>query len=563
MRRIRFAFRRTLPSTLAAVAAVAVLVLGASPVAALGNPPRSSPTFVAPGLLRQMQTNPGRQVPVIVQLRASATSPRNNVQAAQVALGLIRQNGHGGAALGIIRGASGAMNAAAITALAHDPRVAAIYEDVPVRRRDGTSPLGTAYQAEINATAVWQQGGSGRGVTVAVLDSGIAQDADLTRPSNRILTAVNFADQLPAGVQDPGGHGTHVAGIIAGNGTNSNGEYEGVAPNANLVDVRVLNAQGNGSASSVIAGLQWVVAHARDYGVRVVNLSFGAPSITDYEHDPIAAAAEIAWLRGLTVIAAAGNAGFNNVETPGIDPFVITVGGVDDNATANLADDAVPTWTAWGTPQNSTSKPDVVAPGRRIVSIRDAGSTLDLQLPDHVVTATNGATYFRLSGTSMATGVVSGLAALLLEAHPTLTPAQVKAILMGTAAPFGQSTGLTVPNPAVGRGITDAQASIASAAASSANVRLRLADPAANSVYQLLYGLPLAWKDPAFGGVDWTQQNWANLIWDDETWDNLIWDSFDWNNLIWDSLGWSDLIWDTATWSDLIWDAGVVATPLD
>ena len=558
-----FPTRRVLPRILAAAAAVLVLVVGASPVAAVSNPSRTSPTFVAPNLLRQMQANPGSRLRIIVQLRATATTPRNDVQAAQLALGLIRQNGLGGAALGIIRGASGAMNAAAITALAHDPRVAAIYEDVPVRRRDGFSQLGTAYPAEVNAPAVWQQGGSGHGVTVAVLDSGIAQDMDLTSQGNRILTAVNFADPLSAGVQDPGGHGTHVAGIIAGNGTRSNREYVGIAPNANLVDVRVLNALGNGSASSVIAGLQWVVAHAHDYGIRVANLSFGAPASVDYQHDPIAAAAEIAWLRGVVVIAAAGNTGINNVESPGIDPYVITVGGIDDNATQILGDDAVPSWTAWGTPQNSTSKPDIVAPGRRIVSIRVPGSTLDQQLPDHVVAAANGTTYFRLSGTSMATGVVSGVTALLLEAHPTLRPAQVKAILMGTADAFGQSTGLAVPNQTVGKGITDVLGSIAAASESTADTRLRVADPAASGLYQLLYGQPLNWKDPAYAGVDWTQQTWSNLIWDDQTWDNLIWDSFNWNDLIWDSLSWNNLIWDSASWSDLIWDTTSAGTALD
>ena len=151
-------------------------------------------------------------------------------------------------------------------------------------------------------------------MTVAVLDSGVAADPDLVQPVNRILASVNFADQRP--VSDPGGHGTHVAGIIAGNGNRSAGEFVGIAPQANIVDVRVLGRTGSGRISSVVAGIQWVLAHRADYNIRVINMSFGAPVNVSYRTDPMSAAVEIAWRRGLIVIAASGNSGNANRTRP-------------------------------------------------------------------------------------------------------------------------------------------------------------------------------------------------------------------------------------------------------
>jgi serine protease AprX len=499
-----------------------------------------------------MAADPNGLVPVILQLRAPHGPAARTVdnQAAATALGLLRQHGKAGSALGILSGASGRLNATAIRALANNPNVAAIYEDVPLRRRAvSDANLVSAYPAAVNAPAAWQQNTTGAGITVAVLDSGIDPDADL---AGRILTSVNFADPLTT-TPDPGGHGTHVAGIIAGDGTNSAGQYIGVAPQANLVDVRVMDAQGNASASSVIAGIQWTVSHAGQYGIRVVNLSLGGLPLTDYAHDPVAAAAEIAWLRGLVVVVAAGNTG-TAVDTPGIDPFLLTVGALDDQGTPALQDDTLPTWTGWGVPVRGTPKPDIVAPGRRIVSIRAPGSTLDVLNPDRVVTATNGATYFRLSGTSMAAGVASGVIALLLQAHPSLKPNQVKAILTGTAAPFGQLTAAAVPGPIAGRGILDQQAASAALAAMGANYGLRVADPAAHSLYPLLNGQPLVWKDPTLNGIDWSQYNWSNLVWDDAAWDNLSWDAFSWDSLLWDALAWNDAAWDALAWNDAAWD---------
>jgi serine protease AprX len=532
---------------------------------ALAGPGLSAPRSAAagsaapidPALQQQMQANPLQPLPVILEMEHVA-SPLSgaNAQLAQQALALLQLNGQGQAALPLLASAAGLANAAGITALSLAPGVAYIHFDAPVRAHDGAAAhdtnLVTAYPRAVNADRVWAMGRTGQGVTVAVLDSGITRDADLVQPTDRILASVNFADPLGR-LADPGGHGTHVAGTIAGNGTRSNGQYIGIAPGANLVDVRVLDANGNGRVSSVVLGIQWALDHRAQYNIRVLNLSLGAQPPATYRLDPMAAAAEIAWLRGLVVVAAAGNSG-GAPDSPGADPYVITVGATDDQATATVGDDLLGWFSAYGTPVGSTPKPDIVAPGRRIVSLRAPGSTLDRLLPDRVVTASNGATYFRLTGTSMATGVVSGVVALLLQQQPALTPDQVKAVLTGTARAFGPTSGVS-PNPAAsGAGSIDAYMAVTGGTRSPANRGHRPADPTARSVYPAVYGRPLAWLNPQANGIAWSLLTWSTLSWDNLAWDNLAWDDFAWDNLAWDNLAWDNIAWDSTRWSNLAWD---------
>jgi serine protease AprX len=433
------------------------------------------------------------------------------------------------------------------------------------------SPGAAVYPQEVKADRLWSQGTTGRGVTVAVLDSGVAADPDLVSPTSRILASVNFADQRS--VADPGGHGTHVAGIIAGNGTRSAGEFVGVAPEANIVDVRVLSSTGSGRISSVVRGIEWVLAHRVTYNIRVMNLSFGAPTATSYRTDPMSAAVEIAWRQGLVVVAAAGNSGpgRDTVASPGIDPYVITVGAADDHATATPRDDTLAPFSSWGT-ADSNPKPDLLAPGRRIVSIRVQGSALDSLFPDHVVAAHNGSTYLRLSGTSMATPVVSGAAALLLQARPNLSPDQVKALLVGTAQPFGQDSGTALPDPAAGgKGLLDALAAVQGQASggssttaslpgtalgtSLANRGLRPADTFARAMFRVLYGSPLRWKNQTLDGLAWGTASWDSVAWDSIAWDNSNWDSIAWDSIAWDNYSWDSIAWDSVAWDSVAWDS--------
>ena len=432
------------------------------------------------------------------------------------------------------------------------------------------------YSHVVNADQLWSQGTTGRGVTVSVLDSGVAADPDLVQPANRILASVNFADQRL--VSDPGGHGTHVAGIVAGNGGRSDGQFVGVAPEANIVDVRVLSSTGSGRISSVVRGIEWVLAHQATYNIRVLNLSFGAPASTSYRTDPMSAAVEIAWRRGLVVVVAAGNGGpaRGTVASPGIDPYAITVGATDDQGTISPRDDTLAPFSSWGS-ADSNSKPDLVAPGRRIVSIRVPGSALDRLFADRIVTASTGATYIRMSGTSMATPVVSGAVALLLQRRPSLTPDQVKAILVASTQPYGQDTGVALPDPSAdGSGLLDALAAVQSdgAAKSSgtggiglpnsvpladslvarANRGLRPADSFARSLLPVLRGIPLRWKDPTLGGIDWTALTWDSIAWDSVAWDNFAWDSIAWDSIAWDSIAWDSIAWDSIAWDTFTLD---------
>src|SRR5437879_5705767 len=403
-----------------------------------------NPAKIDPALRALVQATPQALLPVIVEMQ-QPTAPfvsAPNVDRALGALDLLRQYGIPVAALSLSDAAAGFANAAGINAISLVPTVARIHHDATVGPRRSADPpvvappdqLSGTYPLVVNADRVWQQGTTGGGVTVAVLDSGVAADADLVEPANRILASVNFADQRLA--SDPGGHGTHIAGIIAGNGSRSGGEFVGIAPQANVVDVRVLGSTGSGRISSVIRGIEWVLAHRAVYNIRVINLSFGARANLSYRADPMAAAVEIAWRRGLVVVAAAGNGGpaRDTVVTPGTDPYAITVGATDDRGTLDRRDDMLAWFSGWGS-ADSNAKPDLVAPGRRLVSLRVPGSALDTLFPDRVVVARNGSTYFRLTGTSMATGVVSGAAALLLELRPDFTPDPIKALPVGTTPP--------------------------------------------------------------------------------------------------------------------------------
>jgi len=235
-------------------------------------------------------------------------------------------------------------------------------------------------------------------------------------------------------------------------------------------------------------------------------------------------------------------------------------------------------FSSWGS-ADSNAKPDLVAPGRRLVSLRVPGSTLDTLFPERIVVAQNGSTYFRLTGTSMATGVVSGAAALLLERQPNLTPDQVKALLVGTTQRYGQDSGKGLPNPiADGSGLLDAYAAVNAAPAAApstalvpgglvlsatqsveplacANHALRPADGFARALYPVLFGSPLHWKNPTRCGIHWRRLTWDTLDWNSIAWDNFVWTSVAWDSIAWDSVAWDSVAWDSVAWDSVAWDS--------
>lgn len=331
------------------------------------------------------------------------------------------------------------------------------------------------------ATAQQQFGVDGTGVTVAVIDSGIhagAQDLKLNGKSQQILAQVSF---VPGdnGTDDKCGHGTHVAGIIAGNGHSSSGKnctktFDGIADGVYLVNVRVLDAYGQGTVSSVIAGIQWTVQNAAKFKIRIINLSLGHPVNVPSASDPLCQACEAAWKSGIFVVCAAGNSGrltnaattgldnegygtaYGSIESPGDDPYVMTVGATK-SIDGVRADDRITTYSSRGpTRLDLVLKPDIVAPGNQVISIDVHDSYLDKynggtnRIPVSYYQSTKNLTqtsdqYFRLSGTSMATPVVAAAAALMLQADPSLTPDTLKLRLMLSADKWCLSNGISDP----------------------------------------------------------------------------------------------------------------------
>jgi serine protease AprX len=283
----------------------------------------------------------------------------------------------------------------------------------------------------------WQRT-TGRGVGVAVIDTGISGDHPdfWTNGQSRVIASA-VTNPCAKNANDQVGHGTHIAGLIAGNSLNNPGlqstagRYMGVAPRANLISVKVSDDDGDTTILDVIYGIQFAIEHKDELGIRVMNLSLSSTRAESYRTDPLDAAVEVAWFSGIAVVAAAGNEGTSGDAVdyaPGNDPYVITTGAFDDRGTRDWRDDEVAGWSSRGWTQDGFRKPEVLAPGKRMVATLAPNSDFEDLCRDCVVSDR----YFRLSGTSMATGVVSGVVALMLEENPWMSPNQVKGALVST-----------------------------------------------------------------------------------------------------------------------------------
>jgi serine protease AprX len=515
---------------------------------------------ISPTLLALAQAQPNDEFAVIVQ----ATSKRDNsLHAERAAAAVGRAHGKTGRALSIVGGASAVLTGAEIIALVDDPDVQYVSADAIITLTfDPVAGAALAWSPailEVGAPDAWRQlGVTGKGIGVAILDSGIAPHPDL---AGRIVASVDFTNGASGrglvAPADPGGHGTHVAGLVAGDGTASGGAITGVAPGANLVDVRVISATGSTTISTLIGGMQWVLAHRSDYNIRIVNLSVGGPVTVSYKDDPLATAVEVLVFSGLTVVVSAGNGGPtpSSITTPGSDPYVITVAAIDDNGTATTLDDTLTLWSSRGpTAIDGLAKPDLAAPGRRIVSLRSPGSTLDVTLPDRLIAGLDplAPAYFRLSGTSMAAPIVTGVVALMLEQSPTLTPTQVKGRLTGTATPLAYGSPETT-----GSGLVNALAAVAATDQSVGAIAAPVSTGFANQMYSFLYGQPLTWRDLAFnGGADskgvlWSDITWTTISWEAITWQNLSWEAFNWTAISWTVISWEGITWENISWEAL------------
>jgi len=491
----------------------------------------------------------GATVDVIIQFKQAPTDAQHG-----------KVEGHGGVLkkkLDVIRGAHYSVPVKSLPALADDPDVAYISPNRPL---SGTSTSTLDYTPEsVNAQVAWQQVGlDGTGVGVAVIDSGITAVGDLYWwiPSNQTYgSRVVYSQNFVPGTTDTSdlyGHGTHVAGIIASQGWFSTGgnfthTFKGIAPNANIINLRVLDQNGAGTDSSVIAAIQTAISLKSTYNIRVINLSLGRQVYESYTVDPLCQAVEAAWSAGIVVVAAAGNQGRNDsagtegygtIAAPGNDPYAITVGAMKTANTPARVDDTIASYSSKGpTAYDFVVKPDIVAPGNQVVSTLAPNAPLlstptDVYLSEYSSSTTTSTgsggntknnkknstssltantispSYMRLSGTSMATPVVSGAAVLLLQQNPNLTPDQVKARLMKTASKnFPAYSTVTDPTTGIiytdyydiftiGAGYLDVGAALSSndLADASAVSPAAVFDPSTQSVY-LVTGQGVVWGD--------------------------------------------------------------------
>jgi serine protease AprX len=414
-------------------------------IAALGSSPSATQLGLLPGGLSKLDP--------LLQPRASLLTGHSRVivRAAHLApltliTTLVAQLGGAlGLSLPIVNGLAADVPNIALPLLAANPLVAHVSVDrVVTGAMERTS-------ATVGATAVREQlGFDGAGIGVAVIDSGITpwhdDLGDAATGAQRVDRFVDFVNRQQTAYDDFG-HGTHVAGIIAGNGFDSGGRRTGMAPGAHIVALKVIDADGHGRISDVIAALDYVVSHKNELNIRVANLSVATGVYESYNDDPLTLAARKTVEAGVVVVAAAGNNGrgpdgvphYGGITAPGNSPWVLTVGASSHMGTIDRRDDTVAAFSSRGpTAIDHAVKPDLVAPGVGIESLSDPGSSLYATRGAFLLSgtvATSYLPYLSLSGTSMAAPVVSGAVALMLEANPSLTPNQVKTILVQTAEP--------------------------------------------------------------------------------------------------------------------------------
>jgi serine protease AprX len=386
-----------------------------------------------------------------------------------------------------------------------------------------------------DAIGAAQSGATGAGVDVAVIDTGMVPVPALAAPG-KVVQGPDFSNQAgdPRFAHlDTYGHGTHIAGIIGGDDEASG--FRGIAPGARLINIKAAGNDGSTNLAALVSAVGWAVAHRDDRGlhIRVLNLSFGTPP-TRYQKDLLAYALEQAWKAGIVVVTSAGNDGSKDLglTSPAYDPFVLAVGADDLADTATVADDLVPDWSSRG---DGVRNPDLVAPGRSIVSLRDANSALDLAHPEARV----GDDYFKGSGTSQAAAVVSGAAALLLERRPDLSPDQVKALLTGTADPL---SGFAAA--AQGAGRIDVAAALAAPAPDPASVRQLFKPADIRGVLMTLLRGAMGRRPANVGpigpdGAKWSGAKWSGSSWGGSSWGGSSWGGSSWGGSSWGGSSWS------------------------
>jgi serine protease AprX len=455
-----------------------------------------------------------------------------------------------------------------------------------------------AVTKNIGATSWWNAGYTGRGVDVAVIDSGVAPVPGLNTAGKVIYGPdLSFESQVPnLRNLDTYGHGTFMAGLIAGHDATLTAPYanapatayRGVAPDARIVSLKVATADGGADVTQVIAAINWVVEHKNDNGmnIRVLNLSYGTNSIQSAGTDPLSFAVEQAWKKGIVVVAAAGNTGYQKgVGAPGLadpayNPLIIGVGGYDTMGTASTADDVMGSYSASSAACSTCKKPDYVAVGSHLQGLRVPNSYIDGHHPEGLL----GTRYFRGSGTSQAAAITSGTVALLLQKYPALTPDEVKRFIDVNASKVPSTNSqmqgngeidlaallTAAPQPYVQTVAKSTGAGSIEVARGSDHLTL---GTTVLSGEKDIFGKPIdtvalakaeaagsTWSGGIWNGSTWSGSTWSGSTWSGSTWSGSTWSGSTWSGSTWSGSTWSGSTWSGSTWSGSTWSGGSWAT---
>jgi serine protease AprX len=553
--------RRAARASAVAIALAMVCPLVATPATrglvwlSAQDDPAAASAKVDPGLDRSAS---GR-MPIIVQAAAG--------QEAAAAAAVRGAGGEVGKVIPLIDGFEAQVAGNVVDDVAASPAVRAITGNRAgafTQLKYNEDSIASSFPVSTTATGAWRTGNLGGGVGVAVLDTGVTAVGDL---AGRVVQGPDLSGEGDPAV-DSFGHGTVMAGLIAGSGAGSadsaGGAHVGMAPAARVISVKTAGANGVADVSTVLQGMHWVSAYAGSLDIRVLSLAWGAPSTQSPALDPLNYAVERLWKQGIVVVVAAGNSGPgpSTVSKPGDDPMVITVGAYDDRGDADPGNDSVPAWSSQGPTAEGVSKPDLVAPGRTLISTRSPGSTIERENP----TALVGSSYVKGSGTSQAAAVTSGAAALLLAANPSYTPDQVKKVLKGTAAPLpGAGPNLAGAGRLQLEPALSAPPGPAQWQKSPANGLGSLeASRGGRHVKTSCFGVTVViigemtdrcqlWNAKAWTGNSWTGNSWTGNSWTGNSWTGNSWTGNSWTGNSWTGNSWTGNSWTGNSWTGSSW----------
>jgi serine protease AprX len=523
------------------------LAAATSAAAASGT---SGGAYVQPSLASAVQQHPDATYDVIVEGDRKGTT-RSFVKQALAGLKTKRE-------FRSIVGAQVTLTGRQIQGLAHSRAVTAIVANDGVAPTEATPLLRSNDQKwawVTHAPTNWTAGSLSVDLpTIAIVDSGIDASRGL---GDRLVGQVDLTSTGSNSAGDGHGHGTFVANIAAG-GLDG---FAGVAPNADVISVDVINDDGASTVADVVAGADWILANRVAYDIRVANFSLQGGSRASVFFDPLDLAVERLWLNGVVVVAASGNYGQDGAQTeisyaPGNDPFVITVGAADVLDSVSTDDDVAAPWSAWGYTADGFRKPELSAPGRYVIAPVPAYGGLPVQRADAVVDEG----LMQLSGTSFAAPAVAGAAATLLGLHPDWTPDQVKGALMRSA----QATPAAADG-SLGIGELDVAAARSTQNPPNPNAGLNqfvTADASGAPVFDSAAWQSAAWESAAWESAAWESAAWESAAWESAAWESAAWESAAWGSAAWESAAWESAAWESAAWGSSIRDLGLPASAM-